>query len=379
MMRKKLVAGMATVAVILALAMGVVSLVVALSADSGSDADTAAEDPTRAESTDGELAQADTVVSGSVLVEEQQVVDIYEQASPAVVQIAVGLATGSGFLIDDEGHILTNSHVVETASSVTVTLSDGTELDGTVLGADAADDLALVQVDASEVSSITPLTLGDSDNVEPGQTAIALGSPYGLEGTITVGVVSGLERSLTGDDGRPITGVIQTDAALNPGNSGGPLLNSQGDVIGINTAIESQTANGVGFAVPINTAKTVLSRLQQGEAVERPWLGIGGTTITGEMADALNLTVDKGVYVLEVVNGSPADQAGLIGGGTTFGGDPDEGGDVITALDGDAVETIEDLIEFLNIKAAGDQVTLTVVRGGETMELPVTLGVYPGS
>lgn len=366
-MKKKLLAGAMAVVAILALSIGLVSLIVSLSADSGSDGDNAGAEP----------VQADTVAAGPVLVEEQQVVDIYEEASPAVVQIEVGVSTGSGFLIDDEGHVLTNSHVVAAASSVTVTLSDGTELHGTVLGVDAADDLALVKVDASDVSHITSLTLGDSDNVHPGQMAIALGSPYGLEGTITVGVVSGLDRTLTGDDGRPITDVIQTDAALNPGNSGGPLLNSEGEVIGINTAIESQSANGVGFAVPINTAKDMLLRLEQGEKVSRPWLGVGGTTLTGEMADALDLAVDQGVYVLEVVRGSPADEAGLIGGGTTFGGDPDKGGDVITAIDGERVESIEELINFLNSKEAGDEVVLTVNRGGEILELSVTLAAFP--
>jgi S1-C subfamily serine protease len=369
-MKTRLVIGVTAVVAILALAIGLVSL----NSDSGSNAD-ADDTDTAAE----EQVQVDPVAAGPVLAEEQQVVDIYEEASPAVVQIAVGLSTGSGFLIDDEGHILTNSHVVDGASTVTVTLSDDTELDGTVLGTDSADDLALVQVSASEVSHITPVTFGDSDNVQPGQIAVALGSPYGLEGTITIGVVSGLDRSLTGDDGRPITGVIQTDAALNPGNSGGPLLNSDGEVIGINTAIESQSANGVGFAVPINTAKAVLSRLQQGQAVERPWLGISGTTLSGEMADVLDLAVNQGAYVLEVVRGSPADEAGLIGGGTTFNGDPDEGGDVITAIDGEPVESIEDLIDFLNTKEAGDQVTLTAVRGEDTLELSVTLDVFPGS
>ena len=364
-MKTKLAIGVTAVVAILALVIALVSL----NSDSGSDADTGAE----------EQVQADPVAAGPVLVEEQQVIDIYDAASPAVVQIGVGLSTGSGFLIDDEGHILTNSHVVDDASTVTVTLSDDTELDGRVLGVDAADDLALLQVDAPDVSHITPLTLADSDNVQPGQLAIALGSPYGLEGTITVGVVSGLDRSLTGDDGRPITGVIQTDAALNPGNSGGPLLNSEGEVIGVNTAVESQSADGVGFAVPINTAEAVLLRLQEGTTVERPWLGISGTTLTGEMAEALDLTVDRGAYVLEVVRGSPADEAGLIGGGTTSGGDPDEGGDVITAIDGEPVESIEDLIDFLNSKEAGDQVTLTVVRGEETLELSVTLAPFPGS
>jgi S1-C subfamily serine protease len=364
-MKTKVMAGVVAVAAVLALAMSLV----ALNMDSGSDADTATTEP----------VQANPIAAAPAPIQEQQLVDIYAQASPAVVQIAAGLSTGSGFLIDDAGHILTNSHVVGNSSSVGVTLSDGTEVDGTVLGVDAADDLALVKVGASDVSQITPLTLADSDSVRPGQTAIALGSPFGLEGTITVGVVSGLDRSLTGDDGRPITGVIQSDAALNPGNSGGPLLDSNGAVIGINTAVESQSANGVGFSVPINTAKDVLPRLQEGETVARPWLGIGGRTLTHEMADALGLSVEKGAYVLEVVPDSPADDAGLQAGGTTFQGEPGEGGDVITAIDGEAVDGIDSLIDFLNAKRAGDDVTLTVNRGGETLEVPVTLGVYPGN
>ena len=364
-MKTKLAAGVIAVIAFAALAIGIVSL----STGSGSGANTPAS----------EVVQADTVATGAALGEERQLVDIYAQASPAVVQIGAGLSTGSGFLIDDAGHILTNSHVVQGASSVTVTLSDGTDLSGSVLGMDAADDIALVKVDASDVAQITPLTLGDSDEVHPGQMAIALGSPYGLEGTITVGVVSGLDRSLTGDDGRPITDVIQTDAALNPGNSGGPLLDLKGEVIGINTAVESQSANGVGFAVPINTAKNVLSRLQEGQTVSRPWLGLSGATLTSEMAKALNLNVDEGVYVLQVTGGSPAAEVGLQGGGTTFQGEPGEGGDVITAIDGEPLKTIEELISFLNGKQAGDKVTLTVNRAGETMELSVTLGAFPGN
>jgi S1-C subfamily serine protease len=363
--KTRIAAVMIAVTAFAALAVGLVSL----TSGSGSDATTPV----------AEVVQSEPVVAGSTLAEEQKLVDIYAEASPAVVQIEVGLSTGSGFLIDDAGHILTNSHVVHGESSVTVTLSDGTQLDATVLGADAADDLALVKVDASDVSRITPLTMGDSDNVQPGQMAIALGSPYGLENTITVGVVSGLERSLTGDDGRPITGVIQTDAALNPGNSGGPLLDSEGEVIGVNTAVESQAADGVGFAVPINTAENVLPRLQEGQTVARPWLGISGTTVTSEMADALGLSADQGVYVREVVSGSPADEAGLRAGGTTFQGEPGEGGDVITAIDGESLNSIEDLIDFLSGKDVGDSVTLTVNRGGETMQLSVVLATYPQS
>ncbi len=364
-MKTKLVAGLTAVVVALVLAIALVAL------NSGSKPGT--------DNTEAESVQAEPIATRPVLVEEQQVVDIYEDASPAVVQIGAGLGTGSGFLIDSEGNILTNSHVVDDASNVTVTLSDGTELDGRVLGVDPADDLALVQVDASEVSHITPLPLSNSDDIQPGQLAIALGSPFGLEGTITVGVVSGLDRTLTGDDGRSITHVIQTDASLNPGNSGGPLLNSDGEVIGINTAVESQTANGVGFAVPANTARDVLPRLTAGETVSRPWLGIGGATVTGETADALDLADDEGVYVLDVVSGSPADEAGLVGGGTTFQGEPDEGGDVIAAVDGEAMAGIEDLIDYLNTKEAGDEVALTVNRRGETLEMSVTLARFTGA
>ncbi len=360
-------AGVTTVAAIVALALA------ALSFGSGSGEDTGGDTSV------AEVTQAQLVATDQALVEEELLVEIYQDASPAVVQISAGLGTGSGFLIDDEGHILTNSHVVEDVSSVTVTLSDGTELSGEVLALDPADDLALVEVDALDVSHITPQTLADSDEVQPGQLAIALGSPFGLEGTITVGVVSGLDRTLTGDDGRTITHVIQTDASLNPGNSGGPLLSSDGEVIGINTAVEGQSSDGVGFAVPANTAEDVLSRLEAGETVSRPWLGIGGTTVTGEIADALELAVNEGVYVLDVVPAGPAGEAGLIAGGTTAGGDPDEGGDVITAVDGQTLAGIEDLIDFLNTKAAGDEVTLAVVRDELTLELSVTLAPFDGS
>ena len=208
--------------------------------------------------------------------------------------------------------------------------------------------------------------------------AIAIGSPFGLEGTITVGVISGLDRSLTGNDGRPITGVIQTDAALNPGNSGGPLFNSSGEVIGINTAIEGQSADGVGYSVPINTAKDVVSRLEQGQTVTRPWLGIAGTTINSAVADALNLSVDGGIYVLDVVPGSPADVAGLVGGGTTSAGEPDDGGDVITAADGEELGSIDELIEFLNGKVVGEVVSLSVERGGVMVSVEVTLAAFSG-
>lgn len=377
-MKTKLTMGFLGIVGVLVVALGFVLVAV----DSGSDSGTANRETVASDSApetiSGDPGQTDNAPVREVLVEEQQIVDIYRDVSPAVVQVSVGFGAGSGFLIDDEGHILTNNHVIEGASNVSVMLSDGTELDGVVLGTDPVDDVALLKVDPAELSGIEPLTLADSDNLLPGQLAIAIGSPFGLDGTITVGVISGLDRSLTGNDGRPITGVIQTDAALNPGNSGGPLLNSSGEVIGINTAIEGQSADGVGYSVPINTAKNVLSRLEQGETVSRPWLGIAGTTVNSAVADELNLTADDGVYVLDVVPGSPADEAGLIGGGTTSGGEPGGGGDVITAADGEELRSIDDLIEFLNRKAVGEEISLTVDRGGATVSVEVTLAAYSG-
>jgi S1-C subfamily serine protease len=242
----------------------------------------------------GLLGLAGVFVSGalprtattSVLFDEEAVVALYQRSSPAVVEVNViqpvsfrGLFTipqwglGSGFLVDTAGHILTNYHVVRDAAWVRVTLSDGRILDATVIGTSPADDLALLKVDPQAVEAITPLPLGDSTAARPGQLAIALGSPFGLDSSITLGVVSGVNRSRLGLLGRPITGMLQTDAAINPGNSGGPLLNSRGEAIGVNTAIEASKnggVTGIGFAVPINTAQEMLVRLTESPAAERP-------------------------------------------------------------------------------------------------------------
>ena len=336
--------------------------------------------------------EADVASAATVLFDEETVTSIYQQVSPAVMEIKVRQSgagwygmpregQGSGFLIDKEGHILINNHVVEGATSVEVVLNEKTSLDGEVIGRDPFNDLALVKVDASKVSHITPVTLGDSDTVQPGQMAIALGCPLGLEDTVTVGVISGLDRSITSKTGRAITNLIQTDAAINPGNSGGPLLNSQGEVIGINTAIAIEDpatgANGIGFAIPINTAKQVLPELKRGEEITRPWLGISGTAITEKLAETLNLPVDRGVYVITVVPDSPASKAGIQGSGTDPTGQPQEGGDIITAVDGHKVASVEELIQYFNKKKAGDKVTLTIIRDGQTLQVPVTLGAWP--
>jgi S1-C subfamily serine protease len=333
-------------------------------------------------------------VPSAPLFDEAITVSMYEQSIPAVVQIeSVVEATsklptpfnlgtpkqqglGSGFMIDGQGHILTNNHVVDKASTVKVMLNDGTKLDAKVVGADKHNDLALLQIDTSGLSSIKYLTLGDSSTVKPGQMSIALGSPFGLQGSITVGVVSGVGRSIPGSSDRTMTNIIQTDAAINPGNSGGPLLNSRGEVIGINTAIESE-ANGVGFAVAINTAKTLLPELLKGGAVKTAWLGIEGTPVSKELADKLKLKAEKGVYVVGVLSGSPAEKAGLVKGGWDIASDPAAGGDIITALDNTPVNKVQDMLTFFNGKRPGDKVTISVQRGDQQITIPVELGEWP--
>ncbi len=324
--------------------------------------------------------------AATALYDEDTVVSIYDSASPAVVEVKVTLqgtgfrsrslqeGQGSGFLVDSQGHILTNNHVVAGASSIQVVLKGGNTIDAKVVGTDSVDDLALLSADPSAVSGITPLQLGDSSAVKPGQMAIALGSPFGLDGSITVGVISGLNRSLDSS----MTGMLQTDAAIYPGNSGGPLLDSQGMVVGINTAIEAGAgAGGIGFAVPSNVATEALPSLMAGEQVARPWLGISGAALTPSVASSLGLSVSQGVYVVTVVPNSPADKTGLKGGGTDASGRLALGGDIVSAVDGRSVGSVEDLVSYFNTRAVGDQVVLTIVREDRTIEVTVTLGVWP--
>jgi len=325
------------------------------------------------------------------LYDEEAIVTLYNQTIPAVVEIKTVVrgnespggmfgtpnlrGQGSGFIVDKEGHILTNNHVVDGASSVNVTLHSGETLDAQVVGTDRENDLALLKVDAGKISSISPLPWGDSDNVKPGQMAIALGSPFGLEGSITVGIISGVERVMASAHERSITNMLQTDTAINPGNSGGPLLDSKGEVIGINTAIEP-SSNGIGFAIPINNAKSLLPALLQGGEVSTPWLGISGTEIDQTLASKLDLATDHGVYVVSVMPDSPAEKAGLVPGGSDQGS-PTSGGDIITAINGREVTAVSDLLQYLNTKKVGEQVSLTVIRGDETIVVEVTLGEWP--
>ena len=339
----------------------------------------------------GAILAPSSVSAATTLYNQDTVTSIYSTASPAVVEIGVTQQNagplgrfyqegqGSGFLIDQNGYILTNEHVVDGAASVQVKLSNGQTVNATVTGTDAIDDLAIIKVDATAVSTIDPLTLGDSSAVKVGQLAIAIGNPFGLDNTVTVGVISGLNRSVNG-----ITGMLQTDAALNPGNSGGPLLDANGEVIGINTAIETGSAmsggaRGIGFAVPSNTAKNVIPDLEAGKQVARPWLGIQGQTLTQSLAQQLSLPVNQGVYVVGVVSGSPAEKAGLKGSSPGSNGQPAGGGDVITAADGETITTIQELQTYISGKNVGDTVTLNISRGTDNIEVKATLAERPSN
>lgn len=326
-----------------------------------------------------------SVSAAPPLYNQDTVSSIFDNASPAVFQIDVTRQSagffgrfsqggqGSGFLIDDEGFIVTNNHVIEGASEVNVII-DGKSVKAEVVGVDPIDDLALIKVDVSDVSGIAPLQLADSDSVRPGQMAVAIGNPFGLDDTVTVGVISGLNRSLGN-----LRGMIQTDASLNPGNSGGPLLDSEGRVIGVNTAIEATTAGGkgIGFAVPSNTIKKVLPDLRAGNTITRPWIGIRGMTLTEDLAERLGISAKEGVYVIAVAPDSPAADADLKGAGTDSWGEAEKGGDVITAVDGHSIDSIEDLQSYISGKKAGDEVVLTVLRDGDDITIEITLAAMP--
>ncbi|HKT84024.1 MAG TPA: trypsin-like peptidase domain-containing protein [Solirubrobacterales bacterium] len=296
-----------------------------------------------------------------------------------------GVATGSGFLIDDEGHIVTNNHVVEGATKVEVKLgSSDTEHEAEVVGTDPATDVALLKVDVP-ADQQHPLSLGDSSKVQVGDPVVAIGNPFGLDRTVTAGIVSALQRQIQAPNGFAISHVIQTDAAINPGNSGGPLIDSSGSVIGINSQIQTGGSSdgnvGIGFAVPINTAREVVEQIEKNGKVQHAYIGISGGDITPALAKALKLPVEKGVLVNEVVKDSPADKAGLEGGDTeaTIEGAPVRlGGDIITEVEGKPVSSMEEVVDAVNSAQPGDKMELTVLRGdNETKHVTVTLGVRP--
>jgi S1-C subfamily serine protease len=320
--------------------------------------------------------------------EEQNNISVYRKNIPAVVNITSRALTfdffygvmpqegqGSGFVIDKEGHILTNYHVVADAQEVDVTMHNRKKYRAKVVGKDPTHDLAVLQISAPNLVSAV---LGDAQNLQVGQKVYAIGNPFGLNGTLTTGIVSSI-RSVREPNGATIDKAIQTDAAINPGNSGGPLLNSHGDVIGINTMILGSTgqSSGIGFAIPINTAKAVLNDLVTLGRVRRPALGIRSLPIGPELAAELGLPADNGVLIIQVVPGGAAQRAGLRGGSERayLGNTPIMlGGDLIVGIDGKDIIDQQDLSDVMNQHRAGDTVRVSIFRGKRKMEVPVTLG-----
>jgi S1-C subfamily serine protease len=329
--------------------------------------------------------------------------DIYKRDAPGVVYVKAqvvqrtqspfdfglpqerqGTATGSGFVIDRNGTILTNAHVINGARKVTVQFADKQQAVAKVLGKDESTDLALLKVDPAHLT-LVPLALGTSSTVQVGDPAVAIGNPFGLERTLTTGVISAVHRPIQAPNGFQIDDAIQTDAPINPGNSGGPLIDATGKVIGINSQIETGGSGngnvGIGFAVPIDTAKRYIPQLEKEGRVDRGYLGVSTTTIDKSL-QGLNLPVEHGALVQSVTPGSPADKAGIRAGdisATLDGAQIQLGGDIITAVDGKAVRSNEDLTAAIAGRKQGDEAKVTLVRGGKDKTVEVTLGDRPAS
>ena len=320
--------------------------------------------------------------------DEQNNIIVYRKNIPSVVNITSKAVTfdffyglvpqegqGSGFVIDKEGHILTNYHVIADARQVEVTMHNRKKFRATVIGTDVAHDLAVIKIDAP---NLTPAVLGDSRNLQVGQKVYAIGNPFGLAGTMTRGIVSSI-RPVKEPNGAAIDEAIQTDAAINPGNSGGPLMNGHGEVIGINTMILSSVGQnaGIGFAIPINTAKAVLNDLVTLGRVRRPALGVSTIPVGPELAEQIGLPVNFGLLIVKVSAGGAAERAGLRGGNERayLGNIPIMlGGDLIVAIDGENIQDQQDLAQVMNAHRAGDAVKVTVYRGKQKMDVNVTLG-----
>lgn len=326
--------------------------------------------------------------------DEKNTISVYKRAAPGVVNITSTVlerdfffgivpreGAGSGAIIDSRGYILTNNHVIKEARRIEVTLSDGSKWPGKLVGADPENDLAVIKIEAPS-GRLTPLPLGSSKDLQVGQKVMAIGNPFGLGETLTVGIISSLGRSIRSETGSLMEDLIQTDAAINPGNSGGPLLDSEGRIIGINTAIFSPSGGniGIGFAIPVDTAKRIIPELIEKGYVAHPWLGVSLFPLTSGLAKAMDLPTSQGVLVVEVIRDGPADRAGVRGGtkmvqiGNAL---LPVGGDVILAVEGEPVKSSEDVIREIRKRRPGEQVRLKILRGKRTEEIVVTLGERP--
>jgi S1-C subfamily serine protease len=325
------------------------------------------------------------------------VTDIYDRDGPGVVFIQSdikpqttspfglpdqgGVATGSGFVLDKDGYILTNAHVVEGAREVGVRFTEESDpVQAKIIGSDPSSDIAVLKVDPSDTPKLVPLSLGDSADLHVGDPVIAIGNPFGYSRTVTTGIVSALQRQITAPNNFQIDNVIQTDASINPGNSGGPLIDAQGKVIGINSQIATGGSNGsvgIGFAIPVNTAKEIVPQLKANGEVQRAYLGVTTSTVTQQMAKDLNLPVEQGALIQEVVSGGPADKAGLQGGRTAIAQGLRVGGDVIVKVDGKDVEQNSDVADAILDRKPGDQVQIDFFRGDERKTVTAELGERP--
>ncbi len=330
--------------------------------------------------------------SPQIVSEEAVLVDMYARLNPSVVNISVYadsggmtvlMGQGSGFVYDTLGNIVTNAHVVEGASQIEVTFYDGLVRKATLVGKDLHSDLAVVRVQLPP--GVNPIPLGEMSELAVGQTVVAIGNPFGLEGTLTRGVISALGRTIPALTVFSIPQAIQTDAPINPGNSGGPLLNLQGEVIGVNAQIETggttNTNLGIGFAIPVSILQRVIPSLIETGAYAWSWLGVRGGDVTPTLVQAMGLPVERGAYLSNIEPGGPANQAGLRGATaniTVEGRTVSAGGDIITAIDGQPVNTFDDLLIYITMNASpGDEVTLTVLRDGEYQDIRVTLQARP--
>ncbi len=373
-----------------ALVGGGAAVAIGAAIDSGEGGTTTVFNPVASAADSSSPIQADS--DDSLTVQE-----IYQHAGPGVLQVTstsvdssdpffgpqARVSLGSGFVIDKDGYIVTNYHVIESARQIEVNFSGDDRVQATIVGVDPSTDLALLKISA-QARALTPLPLGDSDAVRVGDAVVAIGNPFGLERTVTAGIVSALQREITAPNGYTIDKVIQTDAGINQGNSGGPLLNARGEVIGVNSQIEpgnTGTGNpGIGFAVPSATLREVVSQIREGGKVEHAYLGVFTQPIDEVLARTYRLPVEKGVIVAEVIPGSPADEAGIRDGDrqVIVGGQSYVlGGDIVTAADGEQVASADDLRRLIAEKDPGDAMTLDIRRGESKRTVSVTLGRRP--